>query len=247
MMDLHIINGLDLATLWSGTCCGAYSAWLIYNAVNHPGKFLTLTYWTLCVHVLYHAIDKSTTWARLCVLMLHGVAWTGAISVFIGYGVMAWFGSWHHGSWLAWENAMCRLNNVPIDPFPVKLVKNLFVHAWPVVAMFVDLQLSWPALNRIYSSLSGPAAWVGVAWVQLGFFCFGNAWQKLTCSVRPSGKGTDTVERYQADPAVRKWLGRNDDFLFSLLVKLSGTAVALLINTIWVLPLLFRGGEPGQL
>ena len=61
----------------------------------------------------------------------------------------------------------------------------------------------------------------------------------LTCKVRPSGKGSDTVERYQADPGVRRWFGRNDDFLFSLLIKLSGTAVALVVNAVFVVPRLF--------
>ena len=49
----------------------------------------------------------------------------------------------------------------------------------------------------------------------------------------------DVVDRYQAPPSVRNWLGRGDDLLFSLLVKLSGTVVALSVNS-WLLPRLFR-------
>lgn len=115
--------------------------------------------------------------------------------------------------------------------------------------------------------------------MRLGFFCFGQTWQKLTFKARGAGNGKnegeggdgdeaevskrtraqlkdkkagkkevdaapdgaqgDVVDRYQAPPSVRNWLGRSDDFLFSLLVKLSGTVVALLVNA-WLLPRLFR-------
>ena len=69
---------------------------------------------------------------------------------------------------------ICRLNNIPLDSFPVKLLKNVFVHAFPVVAMAIDLHLSWPALSTLYSSLVGPARTVALVWFNLGFFCFGN-------------------------------------------------------------------------
>ena len=237
------------AWLWERLCCGACACYVFGNALYHPAKFYTLTFWSLCLYACYHSVDKASPFAAPLVVLLHGVAFTGSISVFFGYGLMAAFGRAHHGSWYKWENAICKLNKVPIDPFSVKLAKNVFVHCWPVAAMAVDLWLSFPQLNACYAAAAAALARAGGdaaarlllrVWFCLGYFCFGNAWQALTFSLRPGVRGKDVVERYQASPNVRKWGGRNDDKLFALLIKLSGTAVALVINVTWVLPLLFR-------
>ena len=181
------------------------------------------------------------------------------------------------------------MNNIPQRTFGETLVSNLVVHVWPVVAVAVDLWLSWSPLSNIYyqtANLSSALGWAASTWfcigtsydprsisrtsslarpsspsLFVGFLCFGQTWQKLTFKARGTDKSTavgeetdtadksaravhegavgDVVDRYQAPPSVRNWLGRGDDFLFSLLVKFSGTCVALLVDS-WLLPRLFR-------
>eukprot|EP00618_Florenciella_parvula_P032603 CAMPEP_0119540066 /NCGR_PEP_ID=MMETSP1344-20130328/52050_1 /TAXON_ID=236787 /ORGANISM="Florenciella parvula, Strain CCMP2471" /LENGTH=345 /DNA_ID=CAMNT_0007583655 /DNA_START=43 /DNA_END=1081 /DNA_ORIENTATION=- len=269
----HHGSGTMLSTLafaWERACMVIYGGWVFGNALNHPKKFLTLTYWTMCLYVMYFTIDKASPHATVLTPLLHGVAFTGSISVMVGYAVMAFFGAAHHGSWYAWEAAMSKLNNLPHRTFGEKLAANLFVHAWPVVAVAVDLWLSWEPLSNIYAQVAhrnAATGWAVSIWFSVGFFCFGQTWQKLTFKARGAGNGKnegegeggdvdkkagknevegapvgsqgDVVDRYQAPPSVRNWLGRSDDFLFSLLVKLSGTAVALFVNA-WLLPRLFR-------
>ena len=63
----------------------------------------------MCLYVLYFTIDKASPYAAMLVVPLHGVAFTGSISVMVGYAVMAIFGSTHHGSWYRWEAAMSKV------------------------------------------------------------------------------------------------------------------------------------------
>ena len=138
-----------LAFAWERACMVIYGGWVFGNALNHPKKFLTLTYWvhtapptampltppghdardnprrltvepltayprdlalqTMCLYVMYFTIDKASPHATVLTPLLHGVAFTGSISVMVGYAVMAFFGAAHHGSWYAWEAAMSKV------------------------------------------------------------------------------------------------------------------------------------------
>lgn len=63
----------------------------------------------MCLYVMYFTIDKASPHAAVLTPLLHGVAFTGSISVMVGYAVMAVFGAAHHGSWYAWEAAMSKV------------------------------------------------------------------------------------------------------------------------------------------
>ena len=63
----------------------------------------------MCLYVMYFTIDKASPHATVLTPLLHGVAFTGSISVMVGYAVMAVFGAAHHGSWYAWEAAMSKV------------------------------------------------------------------------------------------------------------------------------------------
>ena len=95
---------------WELICCSLYGAWLLWAVLTGPGRFYTRTYWQLCVYALYSAVDKTTAPSAV-VLLMHGVAFSGATSIFVGYSVMAGFGISYWGSWMRWEGAApCRPN-----------------------------------------------------------------------------------------------------------------------------------------
>ena len=108
-------------------CFLMYSAHVLYSALTNPNLFGHLTYWSLCLQVVYFSIDKSSPTAATTVYFVQGTAIIGALAVMLGYTTMALGGIYRFGSYVTWENAIgARAGTVKHDRGLAELLASKF-------------------------------------------------------------------------------------------------------------------------
>ena len=159
-------------------CFLMYSAHVLYSALTNPNLFGHLTYWSLCLQVVYFSIDKSSPTAATTVYFVQGTAIIGALAVMLGYTTMALGGIYRFGSYVTWENAIGHnAGTIAADRAPyIVYAQKFYEHYWPVAVLLVDKALNHAALVRVYAGAKpGYAAAVGMA----GYLLLGSIWEHL--------------------------------------------------------------------
>lgn len=186
-----------LPARWERFCFVVFAVPCFWRAISLPTTYTVLTNWTLALHAVYFSVCKSSAHSTPLVRLLHGMSWGGCIAVVVGYTFLMAFGvPAHGGSWYTWEIEMDKLSmpGQPPWPFWTKLTTNLYQHAWPVVALSVDLALSKSQLRGAYAS----AGALSRAWFIFGgYFVFGSVWQHFCAKGELSA-----LDRY----AMPRWL-----------------------------------------
>jgi len=224
-------------------------AWLsfaiptFYIALTNPGYYQHLTYWTLMLHVIYFTVDKESPDARSAIYLLQGFSFCGAIAVFVGYALISICGGLHHGSWVAWENAVgARAGTVTTGrTFTTCFIQKSYEHIWPVIAVLVDARLSKGALQRAYA---GAGRWRNLAQSMCSFFVLGSVWE----AVMANKDGKNVLIVYQQPPYLSSanllgHLGLSadglaEDFIFVTVQKVTLISCAAILYTVVVWPLM---------
>ena len=172
-------------------CFLMYSAHVLYSALTNPNLFGHLTYWSLCLQVVYFSIDKSSPTAATTVYFVQGTAIIGALAVMLGYTTMALGGIYRFGSFVTWENAIGHnAGTIASDRAPyIVYAQKFYEHYWPVAVLLVDKALNHAALVRVYAGAKpGYAAAVGMG----GYLLIGSIWEQYA-----HAKGTSGIAVYQ--------------------------------------------------
>jgi len=175
-------------------------AWLsfavpvFYMSLTNPGYFHHLTYWTLTLHAVYFAVDKTSPYGNAVKKLLHGASFCGAFSVFIGYTFISICGGAHHGSWLKWENAVGAHAGTVVGNRSLLAcaAQKMYEHLWPVIAVVMDARLGREALTRAYAGMR-PSLMLMMG--MGSFFLLGSIWEATSAA-----KKGNVLTVYQQPP-----------------------------------------------
>lgn len=224
-------------------CWLSYAPFLLHTALNNPGYFGHLTYWTLTLHAVYFTVDKASPHSSGAIYLLHGASFAGAIAVFIGYSFISIGGMYRFGSWLAWENAVgARAGTVHHDRGLAELVvQKAYEHVWPVVAALLDAHYNREHLVRAFAG----ARPLRTTLLAVGsYLAFGTVWEQV---MKGTGKGSPLDVYVQpegmATSAILGLLGIKapglpEDLIFTNLQKLLLVSGALYVYWAVIVPLM---------
>mmetsp|Transcript_56631 Transcript_56631/g.93610 ORF Transcript_56631/g.93610 Transcript_56631/m.93610 type:complete len:231 (-) Transcript_56631:281-973(-) len=151
----------------------AFAVPCVATALLTPERYNFLTYWTLLLHLASFA-SRTAAFSATPSRILHSASFVGAFAVLAGYALVSVGGVVGFGSWYSWETAVSKSSNT----FFAVLVRSIYEHVWPCVAVVIETWLNADALRRCYVGCRlGSSLAVGLA----TYFGFGIIWQ-TTCA-----------------------------------------------------------------
>jgi hypothetical protein len=240
---------MGAAYLFERFCMLSFIVPCFYMALVYPGYYQHLTYWTLLVHCLYFTVDKGSASARGAIYLLHGLSFCGAFAIGVGYSIISLCGGLYWGSWLTWENAVGAAAGTVTTPRELTpcLIQKLYEHAWPIVAVLVDIRLSKSSLQKVYA---GAPQKLCLLWGLASFLLVGSVWE-----VAAAAKKGNTLTVYQQPPALQttnllalaglKNDGLAEDLIFSSVQKVLLVSSAAVMYTKCVWPLMAAAPAKG--
>jgi len=231
----------------------SFASLVLNIAMTEPADLTRLSQSTLVIYVLYFSLDKASPHVPLWVRLLHALALNASLMIGFGFVILAALSAPRYGSFVGWSQELDRRVGQP-ERTPYRAVfEAVAIHAWPVVAMLVDLYLRWPDLRRCYRAAS--YKWLVAIWLVSGGQALGYAWS-ATLANGKSGT-TDIISLYAAPrELIESWSvaiadavlgmsreellnhqsGLGTDFALAYLVRVGGGLPGLVLD-VWLLRL----------
>jgi len=179
---------VSVGYLFERFCWLSYAPFLMWTAATNPAYYGHLTYWTLALHAVYFTVDKASPHAKPAIYLLHGMSFSGAIAVLIGYTFISLGGAYKFdGSWVAWENAVgARAGTVQHSRGLAELsLQKGYEHIWPVLAALLDAYFSRDTLKEAFRGVRSPLRQTLLA---VGsYLIFATCWEQVS---KGTGRGS---------------------------------------------------------
>jgi len=177
-----------LGYLFERAVCASFAIPCFITALQSPGMYTFLTYWTLLLHLVYFSIDKASPKSTLAVRLLHGFSFVGAAAVLVGYAVISVGGSMRFGTWLEWERHT-GVQDLSSHSFEYIALLKSWEHLWPMLVHLVDARLNRANLQRSYAGSRGS---LNLVMALVSYLVFGSVWESLMVV----DKGANTLIKY---------------------------------------------------